>query len=72
MKSSVFWDITPYNPLKLNRRFRGTSLWFLPASCWSLASLILHPWRWRRHVPPKLRWLLTDYAAIYPRRWNSS
>jgi hypothetical protein len=26
MKSSVFWDITPYNPLKLNRRFRGTSL----------------------------------------------
>jgi hypothetical protein len=24
MKSSVFWDITPYSPLKVNRRFRGT------------------------------------------------
>jgi hypothetical protein len=24
MKSSVFWDITPYNPLKVNRCFRGT------------------------------------------------
>jgi hypothetical protein len=26
MKISVFWDITPCSPLKVNRRFRGTSL----------------------------------------------
>jgi hypothetical protein len=24
MKSSVFWDITPRNPLKVNGRFGGT------------------------------------------------
>jgi hypothetical protein len=24
MKSSVFWDITPFSPLKVNRRFGGT------------------------------------------------
>jgi hypothetical protein len=24
MKSSVFWDITPSSPLKINRRFGGT------------------------------------------------
>jgi hypothetical protein len=27
----------------------------LLASCWFLAWFILQPWRWRRHVPPKLR-----------------
>jgi hypothetical protein len=24
MKSTIFWDITPCNPLKVNRRFGGT------------------------------------------------
>jgi hypothetical protein len=24
MKNSIFWDITPYNPLKVNGRFEGT------------------------------------------------
>jgi hypothetical protein len=24
MKSTIFWDITPYSPLKVNRRFGGT------------------------------------------------
>jgi hypothetical protein len=24
MKSSIFWDITPYSPLKVNQRFGGT------------------------------------------------
>jgi hypothetical protein len=24
MKSSIFWDITPYSPLKVNRRLGGT------------------------------------------------
>jgi hypothetical protein len=26
MKSSIFWDIAPYNSLKDNRRFEGTCL----------------------------------------------
>jgi hypothetical protein len=25
MNSSIFWDITPCNPLKVTRRFEGTS-----------------------------------------------
>jgi hypothetical protein len=24
MKSSIFWDIMPHTPFKVNRRFRGT------------------------------------------------
>jgi hypothetical protein len=68
LKSSVFWDVTPCSPLKTNRRFCGTCrlqfqgqriigqarLYLLPASVWFLSWLIiLRPWRWRRHVPPK-------------------
>jgi hypothetical protein len=30
IKSSVFWDITPYSLLKVNRRFRGTYRLDLP------------------------------------------
>jgi hypothetical protein len=26
LESSIFWDITPCNPLKVNRRFGGTCL----------------------------------------------
>jgi hypothetical protein len=66
MKSSVFWHITPCSPLKMNRRFGET-----PSShsknkpshitgCHLLSrgflvSLMLRPWRWRRHVPQKGR-----------------
>jgi hypothetical protein len=62
MKSSVFWDITPRSPLKVNRRFgEAYRLHIQSSAChlisrWFLARLILLPWRWRRHVPPK-RWL---------------
>jgi predicted membrane channel-forming protein YqfA (hemolysin III family) len=29
MKSSIFWDITPYSPLKINQHFRVTSCFYL-------------------------------------------
>jgi hypothetical protein len=45
MKSSVFWDIRPYIPLKVGRRFGGTCRRLL-------AWLILLPWKWRRHTTP--------------------
>jgi hypothetical protein len=64
MKSSIFWNIMPFSPLKVNRHL-------LPASRWLLGWLILHPWRWKRHFPSKVRWLSTDYSASYPRKWNS-
>jgi hypothetical protein len=59
MKSSVFWDITPYSSLKISRSFgRKYRLHFqsrclLPASCWFLAWLVFRSWRSRWHVPPK-------------------
>jgi hypothetical protein len=34
MKSFIFWDIAPCNPLKVNGRFGGT--YMLPSSCWFL------------------------------------
>jgi hypothetical protein len=61
LKISIFWDVTPCSPLKVNRHFGGTCrLHLQQTSCyllsrWFLARLILRPWRWRRHIPPKCR-----------------
>jgi hypothetical protein len=71
MKSSIFWDITPCSPLKVNRSFRGKCRfhfqnrsqarnererrWKIELLCWFLAWFILRPWRWRRLFPPKRR-----------------
>jgi hypothetical protein len=52
MKSFVFWDITPYSPLKVNQRFGEEHaatifstevLYLLLASCWFIAWLTLQP-----------------------------
>jgi hypothetical protein len=40
-------------------------------SSYFLAWLILRPWRWRRHIPPKRRLTLNDYIMLYPRRETS-
>jgi hypothetical protein len=66
LKSSVFWDITPCSPLKVNRRFRGTYRLYLqgrrtsrtrnqPESRWQTETCLfsLRPWRWSRYVSPK-------------------
>jgi hypothetical protein len=59
MKSSVFWDITPYSPLKANRRFGGTCRLQLQGQGISQArnqrESRLRPWRWKRHILPKHR-----------------
>jgi hypothetical protein len=34
--------------------------------------LIFRFWWWRQHVPPKRRLSLTDYTALYTRRYDSS
>jgi hypothetical protein len=62
MKSFTL-DITPCNPLKINRRLGGICHLYLLGrafvchllSRYFLAWLILRPWRWRRRVPPKRR-----------------
>jgi hypothetical protein len=51
---TIFWDVTPFSPLKVNRRFGGKyRLCLPPVSRWFLARLILWPWRWKQCVPPK-------------------
>jgi hypothetical protein len=71
MKNSIFWDITPCNPLKVNRSFRGKISACHLLSRWFLARLILRPWRWRRHVLRNVGRLSTDYTALYLRGQNS-
>jgi hypothetical protein len=58
MKSSIFWDIMPYSPLKVNRRFRGTRRLHLQgrrnqreAGSKQSSSVL----KWRQHVPLKRR-----------------
>jgi hypothetical protein len=62
VKSSIFWYVTPCNPLQVNRCFGGMcrlhlqgKLCLPPASCWLLAWVIFRIWRWRRYVPLKDR-----------------
>jgi hypothetical protein len=72
MKSFIFWDITPCSPLKVNRRFGGTSRLHLQGrktcqvrtqheaggNCYMFLRNVI--------------WLSTGYTAFYPRRYNSS
>jgi hypothetical protein len=62
MKNSLFWDITPCSPFRVNRRFGGEGRQHLQGrrisqgrnqheSRWQVDLC----WRWRRHVPPKRR-----------------
>jgi hypothetical protein len=82
LKSSVFWDVTPCSPLKVNHRFgricrlqpRGRrviqTISLLPASPRFIASLILLPWRWRCDMFLwKVGWLSTlESKLCYNRR----
>jgi hypothetical protein len=59
MKGSIFWDIIPRSPpsqpiLQKNMLPPSSgSKTVLPALRWFLAWLILQPWWWRWHFPPK-------------------
>jgi hypothetical protein len=67
LKSSIFWDIMPCSPLKVNRSFGGTWRLHLRGRIINqarnqrktgskqtfLAWLIFRPRRWRRHFPPE-------------------
>jgi hypothetical protein len=65
LKGSIFWDITPYRPLKVNRRFGGTCGIY----CYLLHAGFLLDWFYNpedgddtffRNVSS----LSTDYAAL--------
>jgi hypothetical protein len=64
VKSTIFWDITPCSPVKVNRRgLLATCL--LAGSCWND---FLRPWRWRRYVPPKRRLQLNRLHGVTPQK----
>jgi hypothetical protein len=87
VKSPIFWDITPFSPLKVKRHFGGKCSLHLQGrrisqvrnqheagsqQSWFPAWLILRPWRWRRHILRNVGWVSTDYTELCPRRWDSS
>jgi hypothetical protein len=39
-----------------------------PFSCQCLAWLTLRPWRWRQHVPHKLRWTYSGLHGVTPQK----
>jgi hypothetical protein len=79
MKISIFWDITPCSPFKVNRRFgrtyhlyfqdRKINTWFHVGF---LLCLFFDPEYGGDIFLRNLGWLSTDYTALYPRRQNPS
>jgi hypothetical protein len=77
MKSSIFWDITPCSPLKVNWRFGGTCRLHLQGRKISRARNQRES-RWQADPEDggdmflrNVGWNSTDYTASYPRRWYS-
>jgi hypothetical protein len=80
LKSTIVWDITPWSPLRVNRRFRGTYRLHLQSRknklskkpAWeqvaSRAQLIVRLWRWRRYVPLKRRLTLNGLHGVISKK----
>jgi hypothetical protein len=84
-KEHYFLGLTPCTSLKVNRRFGGTyplhlqgsknkpskkPAWKQVASrAWRPVWIILRPWRWGNMFLRNIGWILTDYRALYPRRY---
>jgi hypothetical protein len=69
MKSIIFWDITPCNPLKVNWRFGGTRLHLqgLAATCYALVSFLSYSSTlqdWGNMFLRNVGWLPTDYHSV--------
>jgi hypothetical protein len=51
---STFWVIMLCSPCSSMKQLENiASLWLISASCWILAWLVIGPWKWRQHIPPK-------------------
>jgi hypothetical protein len=84
MKISVFCDIAPCSPLKVSKRFGGTSSVHLDGRkqtrtlvCYLLhigllLGLFFDPENRGDMFFRNFSWLSTDYTALYPRRQNAS
>jgi hypothetical protein len=73
-KSSVFWDITPYNLLKFNRSVGGSCLHFQGwIRCGGfLLGLFFDPEVKGDMFPRNIRWHSADYIALYHTRQTPS
>jgi hypothetical protein len=78
MKNTLFWDITPCGPLKINRRFGVTYHRHLQDRRISRARnqreicKLFDPEDGGDTFPRNVCWFSTDYTASYPRRYYSS
>jgi hypothetical protein len=72
MKSTIFWDITPHSPLKVNRRFGGTNLLAACFHAGFLLILFFYPEDGGDTFLRNVCWLSTHYTALHPRSWYSS
>jgi hypothetical protein len=63
MKSPIFWDITPFSPLKVNQRFGGTC--YLSHTSF-LLGLFLNPEDGGDMFLRNFERLSADYTALYP------
>jgi hypothetical protein len=72
VRGSVFWDMTPCTPLKVNRRFGGTCR--LLATCFYavfLLGLFFDSEDGGEMFLRNVGWLSAVYTALYYRRKNS-
>jgi hypothetical protein len=76
MKSTIFWDITPCSPLKVNRRFGGKCYLYRQGrriiQAGFLLGFVFDHEDGSDIFLRNVGWLSTDYTALYPRRQNSS
>jgi hypothetical protein len=84
IKSSIFLDMTPCSPLKVNRRFWWTWRFHLQGrrissgsachllSRWFLDRVILQSWRCRRYVPPKRHLAFNELHGIISQKTEFS
>jgi hypothetical protein len=67
MNSFIFWGVMPCS-LVSQLRFQGTisppSSGLRSSSCWFLAWLSFHPWRWKQQVPPKCQLTFTGLHGV--------
>jgi hypothetical protein len=61
-KRPVIWDIA----LHLAYTASCPARHLLLASCWLLPTLVLWPWRWRGHVPPKRLFTSVELHCVAP------
>jgi hypothetical protein len=85
MKSTIFWEITPCSPLKINRRFGGTCRLHFHGrkiiqainqceSRWQaelLLGIFFDPDYGSDIFLRNVGWISTGYTALYSRRWLS-